>query len=88
MDRGDERVLRREVAVERVVGEPGGGHDVGDPGPRVSCPHRRMTVEGGVEQAAHLVGVGGLPPGQGLLGDPLGDAVGSGIVFCTPRILF
>ena len=71
--RGDERVLRREVAIERVVREPGRGDDVSDTGAPVGAAgaHDRQRR---VEQAPDLLDVAGAALGQRLLRDLLGNA--------------
>ncbi len=64
-----QRILRPEMAIEGVVGQPGGGDDIGDPGAgiRTTPPH---LIERGIEEPADLAGVFGLPPGHRLPGDP------------------
>ena len=61
------------MPVEGVVGQAGGGHDVGDPGPG-RCPARPHDVERGVEEAPHLARVVGAPSGQRPLRDACRDA--------------
>lgn len=57
------------MPIEGVVGQPGGGHDIGDPraGIRATPPH---LIECGIEEPADLAGVFGLPFGHRLPGDP------------------
>jgi hypothetical protein len=67
--RRDQGVLGPEVPVERLVGQAGGGHDVGDPGPGAGAGLAH-DLEGRVEQAPDLARVVRAAPGQ----RPLGDA--------------
>jgi len=66
--RGDQRVLRPEVPVERVVRQACRGHDVGYPRPagRAALAHQ---LQGGVEQAPHLARVVRASLGEGALRD-------------------
>ena len=72
--RGDQGVLGGKVPVEGVVGQAGGGHDVGHPRPggHPALPH---DLQGRVEQAADLARVAGLPLGQGPLRDPFRNII-------------
>ncbi|WP_433155797.1 hypothetical protein ACQPZ8_18425 [Actinomadura nitritigenes] len=72
----DQGALRREVPIEGLVRQPGGVHDVGHARTRcrVALPH---GVEGGIEQAAYLIGVVSASRCEGTLSYPARDIIRS-----------
>lgn len=64
-----QRILRSEMPIEGVVGQPGSGNDIDHPRTRIRTTTPDL-VERGIEEPADLAGIFGLPFGDCLPGDP------------------